>query len=93
MGFVDRDLACSTCGVEFVFSAGEQQFFHDRGFTNDPKHCKQCKARRTGTRTRAETHVKCSSCGIDTSVPFKPTQDRPVLCRSCFDKTRNAVEQ
>jgi len=53
MEFADRDLACSMCGIGFVFSAGEQQFFHDRGFTNDPKHCKQCKAKRTGTRNRA----------------------------------------
>ena len=28
----------------------------------------------------------CHTCGVDTTVPFKPTQGRPVLCRSCFQK-------
>ncbi|MGA8669045.1 MAG: CxxC-x17-CxxC domain-containing protein [Terracidiphilus sp.] len=33
---------------------------------------------------RIETHVICSECGNQTAVPFKPTQGRPVLCRTCF---------
>ncbi|MGH9598859.1 MAG: CxxC-x17-CxxC domain-containing protein, partial [Terracidiphilus sp.] len=32
----------------------------------------------------AETRTTCSECGTATTVPFKPTQGRPVLCRSCF---------
>ena len=28
--------------------------------------------------------VVCSTCGVETTVPFKPTQGRPVLCRGCF---------
>ena len=92
MVFTDRDIKCSSCGVEFIFSAGEQQFFQDKGFTNDPKHCKGCKAKRSGgMRVRTETHVKCSACEIDTTVPFKPTQGKPVLCRTCFDKSPKAV--
>jgi CxxC-x17-CxxC domain-containing protein len=93
MDFVDRDVLCSDCGAVFVFSAGEQQFFREKGFTNDPKHCKQCKTKRGTGRDRlsTETHVKCSECGIGTTVPFKPTQNKPVLCRSCFDKARKAV--
>jgi len=38
--------------------------------------------------SRTETRTKCSACGIDTTVPFKPTQGRPVLCRSCFQLKR-----
>jgi len=87
MDFADRVVLCVDCGRMFVFSAGEQQFFRERGFTNAPKHCKQCKAKRPGGRGRVsgETHVKCSKCGIQTTVPFKPTQGKPVLCRACFD--------
>jgi CxxC-x17-CxxC domain-containing protein len=33
---------------------------------------------------RPETRTNCSQCGAETTVPFKPTQGRPVLCRSCF---------
>jgi CxxC-x17-CxxC domain-containing protein len=32
--------------------------------------------------------VKCADCGVDTQVPFKPTQDRPVYCRECYQKQR-----
>ncbi len=46
MEFTDRVLKCIDCGAEFVFTAGEQVFFHDKQFKNDPKHCKQCKAKR-----------------------------------------------
>jgi CxxC-x17-CxxC domain-containing protein len=88
MEFIDRALKCNDCGAEFVFTAGEQLFFHDKQFKNDPKHCKQCKAKRVrgGPRVRSETRTTCSECGAETTVPFKPTQGRPVLCRSCFQK-------
>ncbi len=32
--------------------------------------------------------VKCSDCGIDTQVPFKPSGDRPVYCKECYQKHR-----
>ncbi len=88
MEFTDRVLKCVDCGAEFVFTAGEQVFFHDKQFKNDPKHCKQCKAKRAkgSQRVRPETRTTCSECGTETTVPFKPTQGRPVLCRSCFQK-------
>jgi hypothetical protein len=34
MPFADRDVRCAGCGVMFVFSAGEQQFFQEKGLTN-----------------------------------------------------------
>jgi CxxC-x17-CxxC domain-containing protein len=88
MEFADRVLKCIDCGAEFVFTAGEQLFFHDKQFLNDPKRCKQCKAKRStgNVRVRSETRTTCSECGESTTVPFKPTQGRPVLCRSCFQK-------
>ena len=88
MEYTDRVLKCNGCGADFVFTAGEQLFFHDKQFKNDPKHCKQCKAKRArgGPRVRSETRTVCSQCGAETTVPFKPTQGRPVLCRSCFQK-------
>src|ERR1700689_1884820 len=101
MHFDDRLLKCSDCGNEFVFTAGEQIFFYDKQFKNDPKRCKLCKANGAGLgRTasahgatplpfsRTETRTSCSACGIETTVPFKPTQGRPVLCRSCFQMKR-----
>ena len=88
MEYADRVLKCCDCSAEFVFTAGEQLFFHDKDFKNDPKRCKQCKAKRVrgGSRVRPETRTNCSQCGAETTVPFKPTQGRPVLCRSCFQE-------
>jgi CxxC-x17-CxxC domain-containing protein len=101
MQFVDRFLKCTDCGNDFVFTAGEQLFFFDKQFKNDPKRCKLCKAKRAGLGrstnpnappvlpySRTETRTECSACGIETTVPFKPTQGRPVLCRSCFQEKR-----
>ncbi|MGB8262145.1 MAG: zinc-ribbon domain containing protein [Terracidiphilus sp.] len=88
MEFSDKILKCVDCGKDFVFTAGEQLFFRDKQFKNDPKRCKPCKAKRSrgGSRVRSETRIQCSACGEETTVPFRPTQGRPVLCRSCFQQ-------
>ncbi len=94
MDFVDRELTCVDCKAEFVFTAGEQVFFHDKQFKNVPKHCKQCAAKRNICSRRArspETRTTCAECGLETTVPFTPKQGRPVLCRSCFQKKTVAV--
>ena len=93
MEFHDKVLKCSECGAEFVFTAGEQMFFADKGFKNEPKRCKACKAKRAeagggGNQPRAETKTTCSQCGKETTVPFRPTQGRPVFCRECFQQRR-----
>ena len=103
MEFVDRLLTCADCGGEFIFTAGEQLFFFDKQFKNDPKRCKPCKSKRAGAGqaagsgpaaaglSRTETRTQCSECGVETTVPFKPTQGRPVLCRQCFQGKRVAA--
>ena len=93
--FTDKTITCRDCGMDFVFSAGEQQFFADKNFKNEPKRCKACKAKRsdmsgqgTGSQ-RTETKATCSQCGKETTVPFRPTQGRPVYCRECFQQRRS----
>ena len=88
MEYSDRLLKCVDCGREFVFTADEQVFFHARQFKNVPRHCKKCKALRGSgaRRVRPETRTNCAECGLETTVPFKPTQGKPVLCRSCLQK-------
>ncbi len=85
--FADRTLTCVDCEAEFVFTAGEQQFFKDKNFKNEPKRCKSCKTKRQSagvTHTKVETSAVCDQCGRQTTVPFRPTQGRPVYCRECF---------
>jgi len=94
MEYHDRVLKCAECGAEFVFTAGEQMFFADKGFKNEPKRCKSCKAKRAegggggSSPMRSETKTTCSQCGKETTVPFRPTQGRPVFCRECFQQRR-----
>ncbi len=52
MEFVDRLLTCTDCGGEFIFTAGEQLFFFDKQFKNDPKRCKPCKSKRSAVALR-----------------------------------------
>ena len=78
--FQDRILKCADCGAEFVFTAGEQHFFHDKNFKNEPKRCKACKGKRQGASAsgsqRVETTTVCSQCGRETTVPFRPPSQR-----------------
>ena len=87
----DKMLTCKDCSAPFVFSAREQQFFAEKGFANEPQRCRECRQTRraqTGSTapsgTRPSFDVVCATCGVNTTVPFRPRGDRPVLCRSCF---------
>ena len=99
MEFQDKVLKCIDCGTDFIFTAGEQLFFYDKQFKNEPKRCKACKTKRVsvvGSAThsgpfKVETRTVCSECGKETTVPFKPSQGRPVFCRECFQQKREAA--
>jgi hypothetical protein len=104
MEFQDKSLRCVDCGNEFIWTAGEQLFFADKQFKNEPKRCKSCKAKRAsrshvepGRRARRRVpkgargntgHVLGVRQG-DT-VPFRPTQGRPIFCKECFQQRKFA---
>jgi CxxC-x17-CxxC domain-containing protein len=97
MEYKDKALKCVDCGTEFVFTAGEQLFYANKGFKNEPKRCKNCKTKRTSpgpsigathSASRVVTTTVCSQCGKETTVPFRVTQGRPVYCRECFQQRR-----
>ena len=46
MSYTDKTLSCRDCGSEFVFTAGEQEFHAQKGFTNSPSRCPRCRAQR-----------------------------------------------
>ena len=49
--FQDETIVCLDCGQEFTFTAGEQEFYAERGFQNEPQRCKACRdARKNATR-------------------------------------------
>ena len=41
--YEDKTLVCKECGNEFVFTAGEQEFYAEKGFVNEPQRCKACR--------------------------------------------------
>ena len=54
MEYEDKTLVCQDCGNEFVFTAGEQEFYKEKGLDNEPKRCKECRNKRKATRTNIQ---------------------------------------
>ena len=100
MSFQEQTLTCQDCGKSFAFTAEEQQFHAQKGYTNLPKRCPDCRrARRDdrgysssgsgggyGRARREMFPVTCAQCGVQTEVPFQPRGDRPVYCSDCYSK-------
>ena len=96
--YEDRTLSCVECNQSFTFSADDQAYHAEKGYTNEPKRCPTCRQAKRNQRNsdgfgggggfdRAprEMHpVVCADCGKDTTVPFRPRGDRPVYCSDCF---------
>ncbi len=89
--YEDRTLVCKDCGNEFVFTAGEQEFYASKGFENDPQRCPECRAaRKNARRAQREMFVGvCAECGGEAKVPFTPREGDPIYCSACF-AARNA---
>lgn len=144
----DQMLKCSDCGADFAFTARDQAFYRERGFS-PPRRCRNCRQKRKsdggggggggyggggggyggggggyggggggyggggggrssyggggggyggggggygggggGGEQRESFKVVCSSCGVETSVPFKPDPNRPIYCRNCYQAQR-----
>ncbi|GHU48577.1 zinc-binding protein [Clostridia bacterium] len=86
----DRTLRCKDCGSDFIFTAGEQQFYQEKGFVNEPQRCKVCRdAKKNQGRSREMFVGVCADCGGEARVPFQPHNDRPVYCSECFANHSN----
>lgn len=98
--FADIAIQCTDCAQMFDWTAGEQAFYREKELVNPPKRCKPCKkaknrrldaieqSRLTGKRHLIEVPADCARCGVSTTVPFYPSQGRPVFCRACFTEMR-----
>jgi CxxC-x17-CxxC domain-containing protein len=98
----DRTLTCRDCGQEFVFTAGEQDFYTQRGFS-EPQRCNDCRAARKTQRTGAGGSGGYSSSGgysgggggsnygssssYDDGAPRAPRQLFPATCSECGQAT------
>ena len=104
MSYEDRTLSCMECGQSFTFSADDQAYHADKGYSNEPKRCPACRQAKRAQRRNddgfgsgynlspREMHqVVCAECGKDATVPFQPRGDRPVYCSDCFRRQGTPV--
>jgi CxxC-x17-CxxC domain-containing protein len=96
--YTDKTLTCADCGTNFTFSADDQSYHAQKGFTNEPKRCPDCRNARRGQQGQSGGYssgsgyggqremfsATCAACGKEARVPFQPRGDKPVYCSDCF---------
>jgi len=86
MAFQDRELACRDCGGSFVFTAGEQEFYANKGLQHDPVRCPSCRA--TRKTLRPEDRDQAPSYGVFASWGGRtPRQLHVASCAQCAQLT------
>jgi CxxC-x17-CxxC domain-containing protein len=81
----DKSITCVDCGQEFLFTAGEQAFYRERGLTNEPTRCKSCREKRKTSRGGSS-----GSGGGMGGGSYGRGSDRtmyPATCSSCGRET------
>lgn len=63
MSFTDRVMTCRDCGEQFTWTAGEQEFYQQRGLMNPPSRCPSCRAARKSSQGGANTGTAYSIGG------------------------------
>jgi CxxC-x17-CxxC domain-containing protein len=87
--YVDRPINCVDCGVEFIHSAADQEFYAQKGFVSDPKRCTSCRASRRAAR---EGGYDVREIGGPRG--YERSDDRPnreyfaVICSSCGNQAQ-----
>ncbi len=89
MSYTDKVLRCRECGVEFVFSAGEQEFYASRGLMNEPGRCPACRAARR--QRLAQSGGVASNVGSGGATSYssdrgysRPQREmHPAVCAEC----------
>ena len=89
MSFVDKTLTCRDCGMDFVFTAGEQEFYSSKGFVNEPTRCPSCRQARKSAmnsggpmrESQGAPRASMASTGPRERVSYKTT------CANCGQET------
>ena len=88
MAFTDQTLYCRDCNQEFVFTAGEQEFYASRGLTNSPNRCPECRAARKAQGGDRYSGGGRSSGGGGGYRDREPRQMYSVTCSSCGNEAQ-----
>ena len=85
--FEDKTIECRVCGQEFIFSAGEQEFYQQKGLLNEPGRCPNCRQQRRltmGGPMESVRHARCISSPV-------PNVARKIECHSCRATTNQST--
>ena len=84
--YEDEKLVCEDCGKEFIFTAGEQEFYAEKGLVNKPKRCPECRSvRRKNNRKRRKMYdAVCSKCGAQNQIVMQLFKYSIVLIFSSY---------
>ncbi|NMB33673.1 MAG: hypothetical protein GX992_05490 [Clostridium sp.] len=61
----DKTLTCKDCNAEFVFTEGEQAFYAEKGFQNEPQRCPDCRQARKQQRRNSNHNRGSRGSGRD----------------------------
>jgi len=87
--YTDRTLTCVDCGVEFVHSAADQEFYVQKGFVSDPKRCASCRASRRAARDSGETDLRDIGGPRGYERGDRPAREYfAVLCSACGNQAQ-----
>jgi CxxC-x17-CxxC domain-containing protein len=84
--YTDKILVCADCGQQFVFTASEQDFYAQRGFT-EPKRCASCRNARKASRPEGGASRGGFGGGYGAGFDRGPRQMFPATCSRCGKET------
>ena len=89
MAFADKNLTCRDCGSQFVFTAGEQEFYSSKGFANEPTRCPSCRqARKAGGGSSRGGYGDSDSYGSRGGYSSGPREMFTTVCASCGNEAK-----
>ena len=84
----DKTLTCRDCGQSFVFTAGEQEFYASRGFTNEPGRCPNCRAARKAERGESSGYSSGGYSAGGGGYDRPRREMHPAVCANCGAETQ-----
>jgi CxxC-x17-CxxC domain-containing protein len=92
MTYDDRTIACVDCGVDFIHSAADQEYYAAKGFMSDPKRCASCRTARRTTRDGpgggADGRVVGGPRGYERPEGRGPREYFVAICSSCGNQAQ-----
>jgi CxxC-x17-CxxC domain-containing protein len=87
VAYTDQVINCSDCGIDFVFSASEQEFFAEKGFASAPKRCSSCRAQRRASGGGASSYGNGGGYSSDGGMA-RPREMHDATCARCGNETQ-----